>query len=45
MKPQIKVSYTKNKVFNTPILKYNKFYENKSRKFINHNYKNDDVLL
>ena len=43
--PQIKVSYTKNKVFNTPILKYNKFYENKSRKFINHNYKNDDVLL
>ncbi len=43
--PVIKVSRTRNNVFKFPILKKNKVYNKKARKFIEENFEQKDVIL
>ncbi len=43
--PLINISESKNSIFKFPILKKNKYYEGKSRKFIENNFNPDDVIL
>ena len=43
--PIINVSHKKNELFKFPILKKNAVYNNKTRSFIERNFKNDDVIL
>ncbi len=43
--PSIKVSFEKDSIYKVPVLKQNKNFVYKSRKFIEKNFKNDDILL
>ncbi len=43
--PVIKVSNTRNNVFKFPVLRKNKVYNKKSRKYIEANFKSEDVIL
>merc|ERR1711991_77499 len=43
--PEINVSKKKTTLFKIPILKYDKYYKGKERKYINKNFKNEHVLL
>ena len=43
--PSINVSFEKNNIYKIPVLKKNKKFVNKTRKFIEKNFKKDDTLL